>query len=410
MERVLWSDITVADAVFFGSSLLAGLLAALVTRIVTRFVKRRLRGRVRTSLPARIVDDADGPVALWLVLTGIYIGLLRLPPLSDHLDAARQGYTVASIVVVVFAVIRLQGSFLRAYGRRVGRRTGQTKVWNSLLPMVQRILAIVLLAIGALTILDQLGVSIAPLIAGLGVTGLAVALALQGTLTNFFAGLNVLTDGSIRVGDFIELEGGLRGVVDQIGWRTTRIRMLADNMVVIPNSRLADNITTNYNYPADEMSVYVEMGVGYGTDLDQVERVTVEVATQVLRQTKGSVEGYQPSVWYTEFGDSNINFWVVLRSHGYLDSWLVKHNFIKAVRRRYREENIEISFPARTVYMREEEEAPQPVGERPQAQARGRTRRATTARTRRQPPPSSTPPEGPPEGLPDGPGGGDGGP
>jgi len=183
---------------------------------------------------------------------------------------------------------------------------------------------------------------------------LAVALALQGTLTNFFAGVNVLTDGSIRVGDFIELEGGTRGVVDQIGWRTTRIRMLADNMVLIPNSRLADNITTNYNYPGDEMSVYVELGVGYSSDLDEVERITVEIAKQVLSETEGSVITYQPSIWYTDFGESNINFWVVMRAHSYLDSWLVKHNFIKAVRRRYREENIEISFPARTVYMRGE--------------------------------------------------------
>jgi len=354
VDRVLWSDITVANLAFSGSSLAIGLSSALVARLISHAIKHRMRARKRSSLPAQLVDDVDGALAIWLIFTGVFIGLIHLPPLGVYLDVARQVYTIASIAIVIFASIRLQGHILRGYGRQVGRRTGQTKVWNSLIPMVRRIVSIVLLAIGTLIILDQLGVSIAPMVAGLGITGLAVALALQGTLTNFFAGVNVLTDGSIRVGDFIELEGGTRGVVDQIGWRTTRIRMLADNMVLIPNSRLADNITTNYNYPGDEMSVYVELGAGYSSDLDEVERITVEIAKQVLSETEGSVITYQPSIWYTDFGESNINFWVVMRAHSYLDSWLVKHNFIKAVRRRYREENIEISFPARTVYMRGE--------------------------------------------------------
>ena len=128
--------------------------------------------------------------------------------------------------------------------------------------------------------------------------------------------------------------------------------MMANNMVIIPNSRLAESLATNYSFPTDEMSLYVELGVAYSSDLDHVERVTVEVAKKVLQETPGSVEEYEPSVWYTEFGDSNINFWVVPRAHGYMDSWLVKHNFIKALLRRYNEEGIEISFPARNIFMR----------------------------------------------------------
>ena len=122
-----------------------------------------------------------------------------------------------------------------------------------------------------------------------------VALALQGTLTNFFAGLNILTDGSIRIGDFVELDGGMSGYVDQIGWRTTRIRMLANNMVIIPNTKLADSIATNYNYPEDQMSVYLEVGVSYASDLDHVERVTVEVAKQVMDETVAWYQKYLPA-------------------------------------------------------------------------------------------------------------------
>lgn len=328
------------------------MVVALVVKVGTTVTKRRLRRRTRTNLLAQIVDDLDGPLFLWVLTVSLYLGLLRLSLSDDLEESLRQWVVVITIVLVVVTAIRIQGHALSWYLKRIGRRTSQTKVFNSLLPMGRRIATLVTMAMGVLIILDQLGISIAPLVAGLGIGGLAVALALQGTLTNFFAGINILTDGSIRIGDFVELEGGLSGYVDQIGWRTTRIRMLANNMVIIPNTRLAESIATNYNYPDDQMSVYLELGVSYSSDLDQVEQVTVEVAKQVMDATEGAVDGYEPSIWYTEFGDSNINFWVVLRAHGYIDSWLLKHNFIKALFRRYNEEGIEISFPARNLYMR----------------------------------------------------------
>jgi len=360
MNSELFAGITVVNLIYLSVVLVMGVALALTTRFVAERVKRRLRRRTRTNLVAQVVDDLEEPVFLWILMLAMYLVMLGLPLFADSEDALanyratlRRGFTVASIVLVVYGTIRVQGDALRWYVRRVGRRTAQAKVLNSLVPMARRIVSIIIVAMGVLVILDQLGVSIAPLIAGLGIGGLAVALALQGTLTNFFAGVNVLTDGSIRVGDFVELESGLRGNVDQIGWRTTRIRMLANNMVIIPNSKLAESVATNYNYPVDEMSVYVELGVGYSSDLEHVERVTLEVARKVMEETEGSVKEYEPSVWYTEFGDSNINFWVVLRANAYLDSWRLKHNFIKALFRRYNEEGIEISFPNTNIFMRD---------------------------------------------------------
>ena len=352
MNRELYAEITTGDLIYLGSAVLAGLVLSLVTRLIANKVKGRLRRRARTNIGAQLVNDVDGTLSLWIVVAGVYLGLLGLPPLGDHLFALRQGFTVVSIVMVVYAGIRVQGDAISSAIRRIGRRTGQAKVLNSLVPMSRQIATIVILAMGVLVILDQLGISIAPLVAGLGIGGLAVALALQGTLTNFFAGLNVMTDGSIREGDFVELDNGMIGTVEQIGWRSTRIRLLANNMVMITNGKLADNVSINYNYPVEEMSVYLQVGVAYSSDLDHVERVTVEVAKKVLEETPGSVKDYEPSIWYTEFADSNINFWVVLRAQGYMDSWLVKHNFVKALFRRYNEEGIEISFPARNIFMR----------------------------------------------------------
>ena len=356
MSTELVADITIRHVVYAAGTLFAAILISLIARIFSKRAKKRLRSQNEAAFAAQILDDVEEPIYLLIVMVGFYVALLGLPPFLDYEALFRQAFTVLAVVLAIYAIVRVQGHGLSWYVTTVGSRSAQAKVLNTMLPMAKRTIAIVVLMMGGLVILDQLGIAIAPLIAGLGIAGLAVALALQGTLTSFFAGINILTDGAIRVGDYVELDRGLAGYIDQIGWRTTRIRMLENNMIIIPNSKLADSIATNYHFPREELSVYINLGVAYSSDLDHVEQVTVEVAQQVMNETMGSVEGYTPSLWYTEFADSNINFWVVLRAKGYMDMWAIKHNFIKALLRRYNQEGIEISFPARSVYFRGAEE------------------------------------------------------
>lgn len=353
MDRVVIGDVTAGDLVFLGSAVAIAFVVSFVVRVISRMIKGNLRRKDPDSIRAHLIDDIDGPLSLQIILAGLHVGLRWQPTLSDYQSLITNTYAIVSIFVVMFAVLRVQGDAIKWGLGRLGVETGQQVVMESIAPMATQVARVVTLAMGLLIVLDQLGVSIAPLVAGLGVVGVAVGLALQGTLASFFAGLSVMTDGSIRVGDYVELESGMIGRIDAIGWRTTRIRLLSDNTVIIPNSKLADNVTTNYNHPFEEMSVYLQVGVSYFSDLEHVERVTVEVGRQVLADTPGAVKEYDASIWYTELGDSNINFWVVLRSDNYVDSWLIKHNFIKALYSRYEEEGIEISFPARNVFMRD---------------------------------------------------------
>lgn len=352
VTRELFAQITIGDLIYLGSALVVAILVASTIRFISSRVKKRLNARNVRNLPSQLISDLDRPLVLWIIVAGFYFGLLVIPPLVKYHATLTLVFRVYSIVSLVYIGLKIQGKTIEWAVSRIGQGTAREKMMNSLIPMTRQIGSLLILAMGGLIILDQLGISIAPLIAGLGIGGLAVALALQGTLTNFFAGLNVMTDGSIREGDFVELDGGMVGTVEQIGWRSTRIRLLADNMVIVPNARLADNLSVNYNYPEEEMSVYLQVGVAYSSNLEHVEQVTVEVARKVLAETPGSVQPYEPSVWYTDFGDSNINFWVVLRAKNYLESWTVKHAFVKALFQRYNEEGIEISFPARNIYMR----------------------------------------------------------
>lgn len=207
----------------------------------------------------------------------------------------------------------------------------------------------IFVAVGGMIILDNLGISITPILTTLGIGSLAVAIALQDTLGNVFAGLYIRADRFIEIGQYVRLENGDEGYVHHIGWRSTRIRMLPNNMVVVPNNKIVQSIITNYYMPDPELAVLVQVGVHYGSDLQKVETVTSEVAKEVLQSVPGGVPTFEPFIRYHTFADSSINFTVILRAREFTDNFLIKHEFIKRLQARYKEEGITIPFPIRTI-------------------------------------------------------------
>jgi len=155
----------------------------------------------------------------------------------------------------------------------------------------------------------------------------------------------------VRAGDYIKLESGEEGYVTDITWRNTTIRMLANNIIVVPNSKLASIIVTNFCLHEKEMGVLVQVGVGYNSDLEEVERVTIEVAREVMTAIDGGVSEFEPFIRYHTFDDFSINFTVILRVREFVNQYLVKHEFVKRLHERYNREGIEIPFPIRTVYL-----------------------------------------------------------
>jgi small-conductance mechanosensitive channel len=207
--------------------------------------------------------------------------------------------------------------------------------------------------LGVLVILNGLGLSITPMLTALGVGGLAVALALQEPLANFFAGLFITLAGQIRVGDYVKLDSGQEGYVADFSWRSTRLRMLSNNLIVVPNSKLAQAIVVNHHLPAHDLAVLVEVGVDYASDLSHVERVVTEVGNEVMSQVPGGIPEFEPFIRYHTFADSSINFTVILRAKEFVDQYLIKHEFVKRLHARFNREQIVIPFPIRTIAYRE---------------------------------------------------------
>mgnify|MGYP001544477428 CR=1 FL=1 len=208
-------------------------------------------------------------------------------------------------------------------------------------------------SIGILIILQTFGISISPILTALGVGGLAIALALQGTLSNLFSGIQVIASQQISTGDYVKLESEEEGYVTDISWRSTTIRALSNNLIIVPNSKIASAIIRNYQLPDKEVALLVEVGVSYDSDLDLVEKVTIQAAKNAMNSTDGGVKDFEPFIRYHTFGNFSINFTTIMRVKEFADQYAVKHEFVKELQRECKKNSIEIPFPIQSVYLKQ---------------------------------------------------------
>jgi small-conductance mechanosensitive channel len=286
------------------------------------------------------------PSIAWAVLIGVYVAV-DTAHLAARPTAVTLNFVYALLVLSVTAAIANFSGALLDHALREK---------NLPIPATGLSLTIFKTAIwlvGVLVLLSSLGVSITPILTALGVGGLAVALALQETLSNFFAGLHLLLARPFRVGDFVRLETGQEGYVLDIGWRATKLRMLPNNVLIVPNSKMAQSIVTNYYLPEPRMSLLIQIGVSYDADPEQVERILLEEATQAVGQVPGLLGQPAPMVRFIPgFGESSLDFTLVCQVREFTDQYLVQHELRKRIFRRFKKEGIEIPFPQRTVHLR----------------------------------------------------------
>ena len=283
---------------------------------------------------------------LWFFIAGLYGAVHSIEISPTILSIIHKVLLILVIFSVTVVLARVSIGYVNFYGEKVGGVFVSTSIFANLIKFLVFLL-------GILIILQSLGISITPMLTALGVGGIAVALALQDTLSNLFSGIQVIASKQLRVGDYVKLENGDEGYVMDITWRNTTIRALLNNMIVVPNAKLASTIVTNYYSPEKEMAVLIQVGVSYDSDLEKVEKTTIEVGKEIMSEVQGGVPEFEPFIRYHTFADFSINFSVILRAKEFVDNFLIKHEFIKRLHQRYGEEGIEIPFPIRTVYMRE---------------------------------------------------------
>ncbi len=327
-----------------------GLILGIIFEIIVLKKIEKIVSKTKWKVDNFIIRALKGVTFLLFITLGIHEALIHSHLSDEFVKIAHKTILVILIFAVTIVAARISVGFIKFYTKRLGKAFPSTSILTNLTYAV-------IILIGLLIILDTLGISITPLLTALGVGGLAAALALQDTLSNVFSGIHIIASGKIKQGHFIKLESGDEGYVTDITWRNTYVTTIQNNLIIVPNSKISTSIITNYTGPKSEMSLVIPVGVSYDSDLERVEEITLDVARKIIKEIPGGVPEYEPLIRYHTFGDFSIDFSVIIRVKEYVDQYLLKHEFVKALHARYHKEGIEIPFPIRTVYMRKGKDA-----------------------------------------------------
>ena len=331
-------------------SLFVGIM---LNRMLNQKIERHLKvDEINLNIKAIFFHALKGIPINFCLMTGLYwiVNTSNLP------EGLTRVFSYFLFTVIVFTLTRVLERTLSGIITMKLSGTGNA----SQSTLLDTIFKTVIYASGILIVLQYYGISVAPIITAMGVGGMAIALGLQETLANIFSGLQLILSKQLKVNDYVKLSTGDEGKVIDINWRFTTIMPASEgSVVVIPNKTIAGSITTNYSRPRDDIVISIPIGVSYDSDLEQVEQVTLEVATAIMSKLDDYTPNFddngvdrnplKPSVRFTKFGDSSIDFTAILHSTKFNLQYIIKHEFIKAITKRFREENIDIPFPIRTV-------------------------------------------------------------
>ena len=331
--------------------LLGGLVAGVVAEFVVVRRLHKLAEGTRFKWDDLLIGSLRGVATTWLGAGGVYLALNVGTPDPVLVNWMQRALMVLVLGSVVIAGMRGVGGAVEMLSSRAG---GAIKSPTLMVNLARISVAI----LGLFIILQNLGIDITAAITALGIGGIAVALALQDTLGNLFAGIQIILSKQVRRRDYIRLSSGEEGWVTDVKARSTTIQSFPDgNLINVPNAMLASSIVKNFSMPKSALWVTVEVGVSYDSDLEHVEAVTLDVASRVLSDGGSGVTGHDPVVRFHTFGDSSINFDVRMMVREFESQGPVRHEFIKRLHRRFAKEEIEIPFPIRTVMMKGEADA-----------------------------------------------------
>ncbi|RLI92909.1 MAG: hypothetical protein DRO94_02075 [Candidatus Altiarchaeales archaeon] len=339
-----------ADIIFSILIILASLFIARITYIFLERYFRRIAKKTKSDIDDKILEIIHRPIYYIIILLGFQLALshLLISLSYDHFVAPATGIISGiAIAIVIYISIKISDVLLYYFGDRIISR-GRAEIDKEALPFISKVIKILLISFGAIIILDQIGIDVSPLTVGAGVMGFAVGFAAKDTLGNILAGFFILIDKPFKVGDRIQI-GNYLGDIVGITLRTTRIRTLENNYVIIPNSELIRREVINYRLPQTRIRVFLNIGVAYGSNPERVK----EIAIKTMRDCEFILDDPEPSVYFVEFGESSLNFKLIFWVRTYTEKLKALDFLHMNLYKRFERAGIEIPFPCRTIYIRD---------------------------------------------------------
>ncbi len=293
-----------------------------------------------------IVDSFQGIGLVWLILGGVFLSLptLSLPPAA--ITFVEKFLLATFLASATLFTSRLFVELLKVF-------TTKEDGISPLTSLFEFLTKIVIYSLGTLIILQSIGIKITPLLTALGVGGVSVGLALQTTLSNLMSGVNIIMSGKVKPGDYITLSSGEKGYVIDVELKYTVLQEITENLLVIPNSKIISGSFKNFSLPEKQIVIPINIGVSYDSDLEEVEKITLEVAREMIKIINNQETNFQPFIRYQNFDYFSINFTVYIQifETEFFEHLKVKHIFLKKLHKKYQEVGIKIPFPLTSGYV-----------------------------------------------------------
>ena len=327
--------------------LLSVIIAFLLKHYVLRFVRT-----TKTIIDDIIVEKCYKPFIYFLFFIGVKIAINILTLADSVMTTVQHLLNSVMILIVTYTVITIINVLLDIWGQTFAKKTKST-IDDDLLPLLRKTSKVLFIVMAAIFILKEWDIDVTGLLAGMGIAGLALGFAVKDSLANIFGGIQIILDKTYKVGDTIKLDDGDMGKVTDIGLRSTKIRTWDNELLIVPNGNLANSKIQNYRLPDLSARVVIEFGVAYGSDVDKVKKVVLNVMNkdkEVIHNNKDK----KTSVMFLHMGD----FALELKAYCWVpdigDRFSTKERLTCAIYNALNKSKIGIPFPTRTIYMKKE--------------------------------------------------------
>lgn len=337
-----------ASNVYFYATVVL-VLFFIISKLVVMVAERillRIASKTATELDDKIIHATNRPVSLIILLIGVRIFFLEIWKQYSFEKYIEHAIDSVIIIVVVVTLIKVIDILLAHAGENWAKKT-RSHLDDQLIKLGHQFTTILMYIFGFLGILAVWGIEIGPMLAGLGIGGIAIAFALQSTLANIFGGVSMILDKTIRVGDIVKLENGESGTVFDVGIRSTRIKTWNNEILIVPNGKLVDSKVINYNQPSRKIRVELVFGVAYGSKINKVKKIALDT----LKGEKYILKDPAPFVWFTEMADSALNFKMAFHVDDLSNKWSTHQRVIEKLYNSLNKNKINIPFPQRELWV-----------------------------------------------------------
>ncbi|MCD1295792.1 mechanosensitive ion channel family protein [Methanocella sp. CWC-04] len=325
---------------------------AKLAKLFVSVIGPKVVSHTNTTLDDEIIKAVNGPLQLFIFVLGAYVAIQTLngitPSLYNTLDSL---LFLALLFIGAYLVANLVNAIINWYKTDVAPHT-DSDLDDALMPFLNKVTGAVIFIIAGLMALGQFGVEITPLIASLGVAGVAVAIAAQELLSNLFGALAILTDRPYKVGDRIQITDTEEGDVIEIGLRSTRVKTLEDKIIIVPNSMISKSRIINYSQPDTVIRFKLNVGISYDADVEKATRILIDVASK----TPGVLKEKPPKAYVSGLGDFRVNIILHVWVNDYRLLYEVPDKIYRETLKRFETEGIEIPYPITTVQLGKQSE------------------------------------------------------